>query len=1191
MADQIIQELGFDAVKAIDAINATNTALQGLNATLSAFANSTGLKNNGVQTQLNALQKTVKQTAADYNAAGAAAASFQAQGGAAVRAVNDDTTRLNNNLRLIGRVLQTQLLVRGFSAVRSIIRDSVRETVEFQKAVAEISTISPDTTGFREIQDSLKVTAETFGFDILDAAEARYQLLSNQVKDAATNNEGFVASAKLARATNSALSDSVSLVSSVLNAYGDSVTEAEEVSGLLFKTIEQGRTRASELANSFGTVLPLANNLGVQFNEVAASLAVITRQGTTSAVALTQIRSLLNKLLKPSEALQEVFNNLGFQTAAQGIQQFGGLIPLLQKINAEVSGNSALQAELFNNVRGLNGLLNIFAENGNQINGVLQELGLTGSQAVDELNEAFNKVDETPAVEFERQVARLKNELLTFGELSLPAVNAGLDSLNKALDIGRENLGAMSVAVAGTVGAFSASRIAALGATTQFGAIATVAGPAAIAIGAVTAAFLGYQAIVSRLESSAAQRDIEVLNEVLAEQKKALEENGEAFAKLEDNLKSTETDLQSFSNNVRSASASALNAIREENEAFVSSTSDALDSFLSSRKEVLKELERAAADAQKSITDSQERESSIRQKIADLEFDNSIAGFDDLGKAFRQSQRSQTTVQDAKDLLRSGDVEQASETIKRAVAQAEEALKSAEASKNVTAIANANSNLNSILNSQLGLEKEIQATERARKAEAEKQANIERKNLENLKQTVADLKNSISIFGAEGQILTPDERRKAEADFNNLLATLQQQALGGNFDLSETLGLLELESRLQNQFQSLQAKLTIDRSDLQSQLDDVSSKLRLTVPVDILLEAQQAGLIDKLNLNDPLTSFQEVVKATTDELGGLNKQFLEVQNAVTKLDKAEEAARRLLAPLEDTRSVLGELAGVPGIQSIVEQFNQLTSQATITDQQITDFIANIRALNDQGAIDVPGLTRPGETQSINDIEAVVKRLQEAKFEATGLKVQFDQARFDQLNNISGALDRFRDSADQAGLLAINTGEAASQTSDLQQRIDVATGGVTQLAESYDGVIDRINQAIARQQELNATVSAGGAPQPRMFGGFTNLLSKGGVVKYLAGGGFAPRGTDTVPAMLSPGEFVVNASAARKFSAQLVAMNAGVQPTYRQEGGTVVNNSVNVGDIQISGSGDPEEVGRAVSRRLRREFRRGTSPRF
>ena len=52
---------------------------------------------------------------------------------------------------------------------------------------------------------------------------------------------------------------------------------------------------------------------------------------------------------------------------------------------------------------------------------------------------------------------------------------------------------------------------------------------------------------------------------------------------------------------------------------------------------------------------------------------------------------------------------------------------------------------------------------------------------------------------------------------------------------------------------------------------------------------------------------------------------------------------------------------------------------------------------------------------------------------------------------------------------------------------------------------------------------------------TMSAAQGGVA-YLAGGG---RGTDTISAMLSPGEMVMNSAASNKFATQLSAMNAGV----------------------------------------------------
>lgn len=63
------------------------------------------------------------------------------------------------------------------------------------------------------------------------------------------------------------------------------------------------------------------------------------------------------------------------------------------------------------------------------------------------------------------------------------------------------------------------------------------------------------------------------------------------------------------------------------------------------------------------------------------------------------------------------------------------------------------------------------------------------------------------------------------------------------------------------------------------------------------------------------------------------------------------------------------------------------------------------------------------------------------------------------------------------------------------------------------------------------------------------ISTGGGLK-LAGGGFSPRGTDTVPAMLSPGEFVVNAKSAAANPGLLNSINNARGPMYLANGGSV-----------------------------------------
>ena len=61
---------------------------------------------------------------------------------------------------------------------------------------------------------------------------------------------------------------------------------------------------------------------------------------------------------------------------------------------------------------------------------------------------------------------------------------------------------------------------------------------------------------------------------------------------------------------------------------------------------------------------------------------------------------------------------------------------------------------------------------------------------------------------------------------------------------------------------------------------------------------------------------------------------------------------------------------------------------------------------------------------------------------------------------------------------------------------------------------------------------------------------------------------------------------RKFFSQLVAINAGVRPVYRQEGGPVTN----IGDIHVNvrGGETARQTARTIAAGVRRELRRGTS---
>ena len=136
------------------------------------------------------------------------------------------------------------------------------------------------------------------------------------------------------------------------------------------------------------------------------------------------------------------------------------------------------------------------------------------------------------------------------------------------------------------------------------------------------------------------------------------------------------------------------------------------------------------------------------------------------------------------------------------------------------------------------------------------------------------------------------------------------------------------------------------------------------------------------------------------------------------------------------------------------------------------------------------------------------------------------------------------------------------------------------------LLDNWNQIKSKTITLTVNKGGNGLGLGSLFG-----FSRGGFVpQYLASGGFS-RGTDTVPAMLTPGEFVVNKNASQRFAPLLSSINETKYPsmsklglgggTFISSSPTSVNNSsssvynYNLG-ITVGGSNiDPRDVARVV----------------
>jgi len=117
-------------------------------------------------------------------------------------------------------------------------------------------------------------------------------------------------------------------------------------------------------------------------------------------------------------------------------------------------------------------------------------------------------------------------------------------------------------------------------------------------------------------------------------------------------------------------------------------------------------------------------------------------------------------------------------------------------------------------------------------------------------------------------------------------------------------------------------------------------------------------------------------------------------------------------------------------------------------------------------------------------------------------------------------------------------------------------------ESLEAQIDKLNMQIAKREYKNAS-----------GGGMMKGYSAGGrVMSYFANGG-SPLGSDTIPAMLTPGEFVIKRPAVQNFGVKkLEAINSG-----KSSDSSVYTYNVSV---NVATNSDPDAIARTVVTKIR-----------
>jgi TP901 family phage tail tape measure protein len=226
-------------------------------------------------------------------------------------------------------------------------------SADFDKKLAEMSTLLESATVANEaFAGSLDRTAVAaadlsvkFNRDLLEVVAGFKEALSSGIKA-----EELVAFSEHAGQLSAALGISFKDASNVLTSFKDayqlSIGDLARVNDILFNTVDQGKVNIDELVHNFGRLLPVGHAAGISLEDLAAGVAVLTRQGMTASQSITSMISLIEKTVNPSDKAKEAFKQFGIEFGQTAFGN-GGILGFIDQLKSKTGGSLDILGEMF----------------------------------------------------------------------------------------------------------------------------------------------------------------------------------------------------------------------------------------------------------------------------------------------------------------------------------------------------------------------------------------------------------------------------------------------------------------------------------------------------------------------------------------------------------------------------------------------------------------------------------------------------------------------------------------------------------------------------------------------------------------------------------------------------------------------------------------------------------------------------
>jgi TP901 family phage tail tape measure protein len=310
---------------------------------------------------------------------------------------------------------------------------ALKMSSDFSMALTKIETLvgrsRQDVEGYRKA--ILSLAGETARAP-QELADAMFFITSAGLKGA----DALDALAASAKASALGLGETASVAdaaTSAMNAYGPATLSATEATNILALAVRAGKLEAAELAPVMGRLLPTAAAMDIAFEDVAGTLAVMSRTGLDAAEASTSLNSIMVTLLKPTKMATDALDSVGLSLSdlreiAKGP---GGIIEAMRLLSERFEGNDEALVQVVPNVRALRGVMNVLAQDASIVDDVMGQV----ASGTDVLGEGMARLAEEPGFQFSQFLQQAKIRLIEMGDTLVPTFKSLIEWGLKIVDM------------------------------------------------------------------------------------------------------------------------------------------------------------------------------------------------------------------------------------------------------------------------------------------------------------------------------------------------------------------------------------------------------------------------------------------------------------------------------------------------------------------------------------------------------------------------------------------------------------------------------------------------------------------------------------------------------------------------------------------------------------------------------------